>query len=543
MQYTLISKNYEEFTLLPEDPTQQPIYFKDAKLASRGLPGDGVSITTNDNTMDNESNFTLKVDRRGEYPPLIGFLDLKSKTIHGYTSKGAPIVIFHPYDRRFPPFRVGSSKPRTDNLLVSVKFESWNTSENLPRGSITDYLGIAGDINAELIALSLLRNPWSSKYTMLPDNSLIRPLNPNLKIFPNNYITVHIDPEGCKDIDDAISFLQEGPDMWEIAIHIADVAEKIDAGGEYDKFARRNASTVYSTEGKAIRSMLPIHISEDICSLIKGKWKRTVALTFNWQPSTKQITNKKFVEAQTLITHSATYENVKYVLPGETYECLRNMTAHMGADPEDTHTWVEVLMIAYNVEVANALPEGYGIIRTQAASKSPQHAIITTNADLKFLYLEQAKYEIKGSNASEKQTHHSLGNLLYCHATSPIRRYADLVNQRAIKALINNTLSVKPVKPVLTIHLNQREKQIKQAERNMLFVEAIYKSKQTAVKGMIVSKSDTKTKLYVPTWKKLINYKGPLEYPIGSEVTIEFFFDPTQRSWENKVVLRIKKED
>jgi exoribonuclease R len=540
MQYTLISKNYEEFTLLPEDPKQQTIYFKDAKLASPALPGDGVSITTNDNTMDNESNFTLKVDRRGEYPPLIGFLDLKSKTIYGYTSKGAPIVIFHPYDRRFPPFRVGCPKPRTDNLLVIVKFEHWHSTENLPRGAITDYLGIAGNLSAELYAISKLRNPWPAKYTMLPDNSVIRLNNPKRDIYAIQYTTVHIDPEGCKDIDDAISFLQEGPDSWHIAIHIADVADKIEPGDEYDKFARRNASTVYSVDGVVSRAMLPVHISEDLCSLKKGTWKRSVALAFNWQPSTKQITNKRLVETHVLITHSATYDNIHTTIPQNTYQCLRELAVHLGANPADTHTWIEVLMIAYNVEVAATLPPGYGLVRTQPASKASAITadIVAAIPELKFISLEQAKYEVKSQTQDKHQTHYGLGNILYCHATSPIRRYADLVNQRVIKAYINGT-QIPQTKEILAIHLNQREKQIKQAERNMLFVEAIHKSKQTAVKAIIVSQTETKTKLYVPAWKKLINYKNVLQNAPGSEVNLEFFFDPTQHAWENKLVLRI----
>jgi exoribonuclease R len=538
MHYTLISKNYEEFALLPEDSTKEQIHFKDAKLASPALPGDDVSIIYNDSMEDaDKPPMSLKIERRGEYPPLIGFLDLKSKTIHGYTSKGAPIVIFYPYDRRFPPFRVGCAKPRTDNLLVVVKFEHWHKNENLPRGAITDYLGNAGNLSAELYALSKLRNPWPGKYQMLPDNSVLRFNAPKREVYAIQYTTVHIDPEGCKDIDDAISFLQDGPDSWQIAIHIADVADKIEPGDEYDKFARRNASTVYSTDGTVSRSMLPVHISEDLCTLKKGTWKRTVALRFNWQPSTKQITNKSFVEAYTLITHSATYDNIHTALPPNIYHTLRELAMYLGADPADTHTWVEVLMIAYNVEVANILPPGYGLLRTQSASKvstlTPQ--IVAAIPDLRFLALEQAKYEVK---SNVQQTHHSLGNIFYCHATSPIRRYADLVNQRVIKAYINGT-KIPQTKEILALHLNQREKQIKQAERNILFVEAIYKSKQTAVKAIIVSQTETKTKLYVPVWKRLVTYKNPLQLPVGTEVNLEFFFDPTQHAWENKLVLRV----
>lgn len=547
MHYTLISKNYEEFTLLPSQPGAAPINFKGAKLACCALPGDDVTIIQPSAGEDDEMNGgasatppKLKIKRRAQYPPLIGIVDLKSKNIYGFTAKNAPIVIFYPYDTRFPPFRVGCSKPRTENLLVSVKFEMWDKKDNLPRGGITDYLGTAGDLNAELLALGLFRNPWPAKYEVLPDLSAAK-MHPMRTLLEGHRVSVHIDPEGCRDIDDALSFSRLPDGSWEIAIHIADVAHRVEPGDEYDVFARKNGSSVYDTNGKVLRPMLPVHLSEDACSLKKGKMRQTIALVFNWNPATRSLSNQRFVETFAFVSHSATYENVASVLPPEIYQCLGEIATHLGANPVDTHTWVEVLMILYNVEAAKILPTTYGLLRCQPPSKAP--LTLLAHPDLKFIGLEQAKYEIKDDAAAAAQTHNSLGNILYTHATSPIRRYADLVNQRAIKAHIRGI----PVQPhnsspqLLAYHLNMREKHIKQGERAILFLEALHRTKRTAVDAIVIDidVAKQKTRLYVPEWKRLVTYKKLSEAPINSIVKLEFFFDSSQVRWENKLVFKV----
>lgn len=537
MHYILTSKNYEKFELIPEDHRQPIIAFEGAKLAAPALPGDRVTIKK-----DTEGNQTgLRVADRAKYQLLFGFLDVTSKTIHGFTSRGAPIVIFYPFDRRFPPSRVGCNKPRTENLLVSIRFEHWASSENLPRGSIIDYIGPAGNIKTELFALGLSRNPWPSKYEVLPDMSVVRPIDPSeprREVYAIQHTTVHIDPEGCKDIDDAISIIKcrDEPNTWEVTIHIADVADKIDPGSEYDIFARQNAQTVYDTDGHVIRPMLPVHISEDLCSLKPTTWKRTVALRFLWNPLAGAIAQKKFIETYTLITHSATYDNLMTQIPPEPYEVLKSLCMYLGADPDDTHTWVEVLMIAYNAEAAVTMPTGTGILRAQPEGKLTNTEVLKAYPELKYLYMEQAKYDLDPA-----KTHWSLGNIPYCHATSPIRRYADIINQRAIKAHIRGKTPEMPPTRELIYHLNQREKWIKQTTRAMLFVEALYKTKQTTLEAIIVENNGTKLRLYVPTWKKMVTYRTvePVNEGLAGTHLVEFFFDATQKSWQDKLILRL----
>jgi hypothetical protein len=87
--------------------------------------------------------------------------------------------------------------------------------------------------------------------------------------------------------------------------------------------------------------------------------------------------------------------------------------------------------------------------------------------------------------------------------------------------------------------LNQREKQIKRAERAMLFLEAIHKTKQSVIDAIVidVDHSKEKTRFYIPQWKRLITYKKLIDVPRGTPIRLEFFFDSSQVNWENKIVL------
>jgi exoribonuclease R len=154
--------------------------------------------------------------------------------------------------------------------------------------------------------------------------------------------------------------------------------------------------------------------------------------------------------------------------------------------------------------------------------------------DLRVFAFESAKYEQTGDH----KVHATLGNQPYTHLSSPLRRYADLVNQRVLKAFLKEqTAATLPDQ--LELRLNQQQKQLKRFDRDLFFLNTILKQTTGVLKGIVVESTDTKTKLYIPSWKRIVKTKTePLA--IGTEVDVEFYADIRKVSWKDRIVFSLK---
>jgi ribonuclease R len=76
---------------------------------------------------------------------------------------------------------------------------------------------------------------------------------------------VTIDGETARDFDDAVLVRRGGDGIWDLQVHIADVAQYVRPGTALDLEARLRGTSVYFPD-RAI-PMLPMELSTDICSL------------------------------------------------------------------------------------------------------------------------------------------------------------------------------------------------------------------------------------------------------------------------------------
>jgi exoribonuclease R len=511
--------------------------FTGATHASRCLPGDHVS-------WEDQCHLEL----RDEHPPLVGTVELTNPVTYGRTSKHVPLYLFTPYDKRYPHFIVGcSEKNKKENRIGIITFHEWTDRTTFPRGHLQRLLGVTGNDQAERKALIHQACPWTYPvYEYAPE----RKGDATRRTLTGH--TFHVDPEGCKDVDDVITVEPLG-DQWRITITISDVAAYVEDGSAVDIMASLISQTLYH-EGVVQRPMLPSAYSEKTCSLLPGKESYGVSFQFVWTGS--EIVDGSWFESVFHVDESYTYGT--FQASSTPYPALlADITSFLAKETlGDAHQWIEQLMILYNKEAGRILKKrGEGILRTHAAPDGERLATYAAHVpDLMALAYSSASYVL----AEEAHTfHYGLETDAYAHASSPIRRYADLVNQRVLKQWIRGSAETYIV-PVTMYDLNRRGKEVKQFERDMAFLEAL-ETGETVFSAILMevqhlSEQSVKVRFYVPSWKRMISstYRPSspgyvwsrdetveMDVTLYRHVTIRCSFLMAQRNWKERVVLEI----
>jgi len=514
----LQTKDYKSFVVGDKS-------FTDYKLANRCLPGDEV-------VLEEKGCYLVK---RARYGFLVGILELTSKYLYGHSSKGSPLYLFTPYDRSYPQMRVGcSEKDTSKNLIVLVEFLDWDKADHLPRGNLVRSLGPTGIFHVEAESLRWLYGQPSFKKERDVPLALTKFTNRPLV----EGITVNIDPPGCKDIDDAISIKQIQPGVWDFTITIADVAEWVLPYSELDVQAKKRGQTLYQN-GAAIVPMFPAALSEGEASLLPSVTRLGISLLFRWDADKQTMSTIEWKETQIRNHMSATYESILESRPfGFSLEGLRNLCYYLKGSPtEDPHEWVEELMILYNKEAAKLLmPYKIGLLRAQsAADEKKVQSWVSIRPELRFMAYEAASY----TPMETQEIHASLGGL-YCHASSPLRRYADLVNQRCIKSILR-----KELPPLMDMDLSQQlntlQKKAKKHDRDFLFIQQIYLHQYDTHEqlGVVLTVFENKTKVYVPAWKRIVSVKDTTLQP-GDSVILEYYSDMKKIGWKERMIFRMR---
>lgn len=501
------TKDYRQFSLYADDKL-----VKDGLTSAdipRVLPGDKVDADG-------------KVIERKKHAMLVGLLDLRSKYKMDFSSRGVPLYPFYPHDPSYPSFMVGCSKRDVSkNLLVLIEVNDWQPGRAMPRGNLVRVLGPAGDLTAEKEALYWQYSPLAT----FPGLDLSDYGNEDTSPKRHDYRdepTFSIDPPACKDVDDAISIDKTAYGSYCICISIADVAEAIPEDSELDTLARRIGTTLYQ-EGRQPRHMLPEKLSENVCSLKLNETRRVVSLSFIWNPG-KEARSFSWSENLIKVKRKLTYEEAESMPEAHLLRQLTN-DLKLPVSGTDSHAWVEALMLLYNIQAAKLLePRTGGCFRKHDPASERWAAI---HPDLRMLGFAAAQY------AAKAEPHWGLGQASYCHATSPIRRYADLWNQRRLKEIIRG-MCVRVIPPGLVASLNDSQKRAKQHDRDLCFLQVLSNREEPVTVDAIVIDD---IRVYVPAWKRIVKFASALRP--GQTVTLSVHLNPQERSWKRRMVMQI----
>ena len=438
---------------------------------------------------------------------IAGVVHLTSKTKYGMTSRNVPMYLFRPLNPKQPLFVVGCSQPNLYvNLLALV--EQYDMNQRIPRGNIVQILGPCGDWNAERKAIQWTHRPHKPPKI---EGGLTPPTQEG-RLDLRGFRTLHVDPPGCVDVDDCVTFMDNG-----FAVTIADVGAWVAANPALEAFAAQG-ETLYEG-GRAVRPLFPIELSEGTFSLLLGEDRFGVSIVY------ENGKNPYWTRSTVRVTESYTYEDVWQMRELKlAAQCAKGWI--VGDDP---HEWIESLMVSYNSFMAEELIRvSKGLFRGHSApnvERMERYQSICPQASR--LAESSAVYQ----SFTDRTPHWGLKLDAYAHTTSPIRRWADVHNQLVL-------LGKDPVEP--TESLNLLNKATKKYERDLFFLTQLQTPR--VMVGTVLEVLQEKSKVWVTDWQRTVTVRTT-EFEAGAHVVLDYYLDMNQPTWKTRMVIRATRVD
>ncbi len=319
---------------------------------------------------------------------------------------------------------------------------------------------------------------------------------------------ITIDPADARDLDDAISLVDNPDGTMTLGVHIADVSEYVTADSILDHEAYKRGTSVYFPD--RVLPMLPPQLSNGVCSLNPNEPRLTLSVLMTLDKK-YNLVNYQIKKSLIQSTTRFSYDEVQDILDGKFNNPHKAMLLKMAeitkkyeqnrqtrgeitfnvpepkivldengqitsvySQPHNlSHRIIETFMIMTNEVVAehchkihlpfvyriHEKPDPIKVIRFLSALTpfNVRHQIDFENptgfqyqnmldqisdenvkivvSSLALRSMQKAKYDPNCVG------HFALGATYYCHFTSPIRRYPDLLIHRIIKMHLDNQLN------------------------------------------------------------------------------------------------------
>jgi ribonuclease R len=309
---------------------------------------------------------------------------------------------------------------------------------------------------------------------------------------------ITIDGPDSRDLDDAV-WIEATPTGAILSVHIADVSELVEIGSILDKVAIARTTTQYFKNGNA--PMLPRPLSEDKLSLLEYQDRPTltVQITLNhkaeieqtkifesWLRSRRRFSYRE-AEAAQKEPHSpfSTLLQTAYHWAEQLYRDRLNagaIGATLTAQGDwlteegsliqgkryDSHLLIQEFMILANRAVAQWLAERdipalyrNHTARAIAPDRETMYQTMLSLGSAQAIRQRLASWLNRAEYGPTLIGHFALNLPAYCHFTSPIRRLADLINHRIVKAQLKQLEN-----PYTKVELEQLGHHIAQVTRD-----------------------------------------------------------------------------
>jgi exoribonuclease-2 len=273
-----------------------------------------------------------------------------------------------------------------------------------------------------------------------------------------------IDGQSTLDFDDALS-LEVPPDGgFRLGIHIADVAHYVRKGSAVDLEARARGSSIYMADQKI--PMLPAVLAEGLCSLRAGEFRPAVSTLVDLSPEL-EILGCRIVASVVRVRHQLTYFDVNLsaeqdpnvmrlrniarrfrdvrLAAGAVHISVPEINIWLGENGEINlnrvnrespgRMLVAEIMIMANWLMARLLAE-HGVPAVFRSQPAPRERLYRGEDGTLFQHWMQRRLLSRFALGHTPEGHSGLGLDAYVTATSPIRKYFDLVTQRQVRAIL-----------------------------------------------------------------------------------------------------------
>ncbi len=272
-----------------------------------------------------------------------------------------------------------------------------------------------------------------------------------------------IDGQSTLDYDDALS-IQDLGDAFLIGVHIVDVAQLVRKGDPLDLEALARGSSIYMPDHRI--PMLPPLLSEGVCSLRAGEIRPAISTFIKVSPF-GTIQSYDICASRIRVRDQRTYYDVNLAADEDPdivtlrriAEAFREFRLDQGAVQitlPDVNVWIDEggqvnlsrlnresparllvseLMIMANWIMARFLRDN-GLPAIFRAQPEPKERLYKRNEGTLFQNWMQRRRLNRFVLDTASARHSGLGLDAYITATSPIRKYFDLITQRQIRAAL-----------------------------------------------------------------------------------------------------------
>ncbi len=289
-----------------------------------------------------------------------------------------------------------------------------------------------------------------------------------------------IDGQSTLDFDDALSIEDKG-DHFCLGVHIADVGHFVRKGDILDREAIIRGSSIYMPDQKI--PMLPPSLSEDICSLKVGELRPAISTMVKLNLSF-EIIDYEIFPSLISVKQQLTYHDVNMVAEedkdiiilhniAKKFRQKRLSDGAVQISLPDINIWldengelvinrtiretpgrmlVSEAMIMANWLMAEFLAK-HGLSAIYRSQPGPKDRLYKEDEGTLFQNWMQRRLLSRFVLNYNPERHSGLGLNAYVTATSPIRKYSDLITQRQIRSVFGLESPSSPEEVEHTIHL------------------------------------------------------------------------------------------